>query len=169
MGYREPGESLRERLWILGCCTGSFSYQEDLKKKKNRYGIHNMFKTLPWQCTQKMDVELHGCSEDQWNLEWKMFTLYSTRGPGTIYAHIIFPLVFRSTSRTVGVCWDWCCHLNLSYRPRQDCLCQFLDTSLKPHTARALHKNKGHYGPASQYSINISSLTLNAGRTHTLI
>ena len=48
MGYREPGESLRERLWILlGCCTGSFSYQEGLKKKKNRYGIHNMFKTLP--------------------------------------------------------------------------------------------------------------------------
>ena len=34
MGYREPGESLRERLWILGCCTGSFSYQEGLKKKK---------------------------------------------------------------------------------------------------------------------------------------
>ena len=27
--------------------TGSFSYQEGLKKKKNRYGIHNMFKTLP--------------------------------------------------------------------------------------------------------------------------
>ena len=43
MGYREPGESLRERLLILGCCTGSFSYQEGLKKKKNRYGIHNMF------------------------------------------------------------------------------------------------------------------------------
>ena len=52
-----------------------------------------------------MDVELHGCSEDQWNLEGKLFTPYSTRGPCTIYAQIIFPLVFTIQ---VYLAYGWC-------------------------------------------------------------
>ena len=46
MGYREPGESLRERL-DTGLLYRLFLLPGGPEEEKNRYGIHNMFKTLP--------------------------------------------------------------------------------------------------------------------------